>query len=99
MLADFDAEIAADHVVLIGTAEKIDGYMIAWPELEAYLIDNIAIDPAQQGVVRPGGAIDTVVNPNLIPPGAPGGPARPAVQFSSTDFWSQGVSIGLAYNY
>jgi len=26
------------------------------------------------GVVRPGGAIDTVVNPNLIPPVAPGGP-------------------------
>jgi len=51
------------------------------------------------GVVRPGGAIDTVVNPNLIPPVAPGGPPRPAVQFSSTDFWSQGVSIGLAYNY
>jgi hypothetical protein len=51
------------------------------------------------GVVRPGGAIDTVVNSNLLPPGAPGGPARPAVQFSSTDFWSQGVSIGLAYNY
>jgi ribosomal protein S18 acetylase RimI-like enzyme len=49
MLADFAAEIAADHVVVIGTDGRIDGYMIAWPETDAYFIDNVAVDPAQQG--------------------------------------------------
>ena len=41
MLADFAAEIAAGHVVVIGT--------VAWPERGAYFIDNVAVDPAQQG--------------------------------------------------
>jgi ribosomal protein S18 acetylase RimI-like enzyme len=49
MLADFAAEIAADHVVVIETAGKVDGYMIAWPEMDAFFIDNIAVDPARQG--------------------------------------------------
>jgi len=49
MLADFAAAIAADHVVVIGTDGRIDGYMIAWPETDAYFIDNVAVDPAQQG--------------------------------------------------
>jgi ribosomal protein S18 acetylase RimI-like enzyme len=49
MLADFAAEIAADHVVVTGTDGRIDGYMIAWPETDAYFIDNVAVDPAQQG--------------------------------------------------
>jgi predicted GNAT family acetyltransferase len=49
MVADFAAEVAAGHVVVIGTAGAVDGYMIAWPETDAYLIDNIAIDPARQG--------------------------------------------------
>jgi ribosomal protein S18 acetylase RimI-like enzyme len=49
MRADFAAEIAADHVVVIETAGAVDGYMIAWPEADAYFIDNIAVDPARQG--------------------------------------------------
>ena len=49
MLADFAAEIAADHTVVIETAGAVDGYMIAWAEGDAYFIDNIAIDPACQG--------------------------------------------------
>src|ERR1700720_1527631 len=40
---------AAGRVVVIGTAGAVDGYMIAWPETDAYFIDNIAIDPARQG--------------------------------------------------
>ena len=43
------AEIAADRVVVIGTAGAVDGYMIAWPENDSYFIDNIAVDPLQQG--------------------------------------------------
>jgi ribosomal protein S18 acetylase RimI-like enzyme len=49
MVADFAAEIAADRVVVIGTAGAVDGYMIAWPEKDSYFIDNIAVDPLQQG--------------------------------------------------
>jgi ribosomal protein S18 acetylase RimI-like enzyme len=49
MVADFAAEIAADHVVVIETGGMLAGYMIAWPEIDAYFIDNIGIDPARQG--------------------------------------------------
>ena len=49
MVVDFAAEIAAGHVVVIGAADAVDGYMIAWPETHAYFIDNIAVDPARQG--------------------------------------------------
>jgi ribosomal protein S18 acetylase RimI-like enzyme len=49
MVADFAAEVAAGHVVVVGTAGAVEGYIIAWPETDAYFIDNIAIDPARQG--------------------------------------------------
>jgi ribosomal protein S18 acetylase RimI-like enzyme len=49
MVADFAAEIAADHVVVIETGGVVDGYTIAWPEIDAYFIDNIAVDPTRQG--------------------------------------------------
>jgi ribosomal protein S18 acetylase RimI-like enzyme len=49
MRADFAAEVAAAHVVVIETAGMVAGYMIAWPEADAYFIDNIAVDPARQG--------------------------------------------------
>jgi ribosomal protein S18 acetylase RimI-like enzyme len=49
MRADFAAEVAAGHVVVVETAGMVDGYMIAWPEADAYFIDNIAVDPARQG--------------------------------------------------
>jgi len=48
MLADFAAAVAADHVVVIETARGVDGYMIAWPELDAFFIENIAVDPTRQ---------------------------------------------------
>ncbi len=49
MLADFAAAIAAGRVVVIGSDGGIDGYMIAWPQPDAYFIDNVAVDPARQG--------------------------------------------------
>jgi ribosomal protein S18 acetylase RimI-like enzyme len=48
MVADFGAEIAAQRVVVIATEGKVSGYMIAWPEADAYFIDNIAVDPQCQ---------------------------------------------------
>jgi ribosomal protein S18 acetylase RimI-like enzyme len=49
MTADFAAEVAANRVVVIEAAGSVRGYMIAWPEPDAYFIDNIAIDPQSQG--------------------------------------------------
>jgi ribosomal protein S18 acetylase RimI-like enzyme len=49
MSTDFAAAIAAQRVVVIEAAESIDGYMIAWPEADAYFIDSIAVEPARQG--------------------------------------------------
>jgi len=50
MLADFAAEIAAGRVVVIEVARAVAGYLISWPKMEAYFIDNIAVDPAHQGL-------------------------------------------------
>ena len=49
MLADFAAAIAAGHVVVLEINETVEGYLISWPEAEAYFVDNIAVDPAYQG--------------------------------------------------
>ena len=49
MTADFAAEIAAGRVVVIEADGAVVGYMIAWPQPDAYVIDNIAVDPAGQG--------------------------------------------------
>lgn len=46
-------------------------------------------------VVRPGEQIDTVVNPNLIPPAVGGGPSRPTFGFNGADFWVQGITAGI----
>jgi ribosomal protein S18 acetylase RimI-like enzyme len=49
MAADHDAEIAAQRVVVIEVAGAVSGYMNAWPEADAYFIDDIAVDPGCQG--------------------------------------------------
>ena len=53
-------------------------------------------------VVRPGEQIDTVLDINRIPnfgtaPAAT--TVRPAVPFRQSDFWAQGVSIGVAFSW
>ena len=52
-------------------------------------------------VVRPGDQIDTTINPTLIPRNqlAPAGPARPSFGFRDTDYWVQGINIGLEMRY
>ena len=49
MVADFVAAINADRVAVIETAAVVVGYLIGWPETDAYFIDNIAIEPTRQG--------------------------------------------------
>ena len=50
MSADFAAEIAAGHVVVLEITGTVEGYLISWPKMEAYFIDNIAVDPEHQGL-------------------------------------------------
>jgi hypothetical protein len=59
-------------------------------------------------VVRPGDQIDLGVNSKQLPGRDANGvlqngmlmnPARPTVLFRSTDFWAQGVSLGLEFRY
>jgi ribosomal protein S18 acetylase RimI-like enzyme len=50
MLADFAAEIAAGHVVVLEISGTVEGYLISWPKMDAYFVDNIAVDPAHQGL-------------------------------------------------
>jgi hypothetical protein len=58
-------------------------------------------------VARPGSQIDLAVNTNLIPtfaggtllPATPGGPARPAFVMNRTDFWAQGINVGLEFRW
>jgi hypothetical protein len=55
-------------------------------------------------VVRPGQQIDRAVNPAELPTAPPfsdlrGSDVRPAFQFNATDFWAQGVNVGLSFNW
>jgi ribosomal protein S18 acetylase RimI-like enzyme len=49
MIADYEAEVAANRAVVIEAAGSVRGYMIGWPEPDAYFIDNIGVDPQRQG--------------------------------------------------
>jgi hypothetical protein len=52
-------------------------------------------------VIRPGDQIDTNLDVVRIPPpgGMPVVPARPAALFETTDFWAQGVNLGIEYRW
>jgi ribosomal protein S18 acetylase RimI-like enzyme len=47
--ADYDSEVAAGRVVVVEADGSARGYMVAWPEADAYFIDNIGIEPNAQG--------------------------------------------------
>lgn len=53
-------------------------------------------------VVRPGDQIDRDINPDYVPGDpsfGPEGPERPAFAFNPTDFWAQGLNLGLDYRW
>jgi hypothetical protein len=54
-------------------------------------------------VARPGDQVNTTVNTALVPAsptfGTPGGAAQPSPLFNRTDYWAQGVNVGLALRY
>jgi ribosomal protein S18 acetylase RimI-like enzyme len=49
MVADYEAAVAANRAVVIEAGGSVRGYMIAWPEPDAYFIENIGVDPECQG--------------------------------------------------
>ena len=52
-------------------------------------------------VVRSADAIDTAVNPNLLPPANPlaGGPTHPVFTGGTSTFWAQGINVGLTLRF
>ncbi len=52
-------------------------------------------------VARPGDQIDQDVNPDLLPPEVDPvvGPLRPEFAFAHTDYWVQGLNLGLALHW
>ena len=49
MTADYDRDVAAQRVVIIEKAGRVNGYIVAWPEEDAYFIENIGVEPSCQG--------------------------------------------------
>ncbi len=52
-----------------------------------------------RAVMRPGGVIDTTVNPNLVPPATSGGPSRPTLQKNPASVAIQGVNVGVVFRF
>lgn len=50
-------------------------------------------------VARPGDQINRSINPTQLPPGVLAGPAQPSYVFRGTDFWAQGVNLGLQLSF
>ena len=56
-------------------------------------------------IARPGNQIDRTINPTGIPsfsgepPASLAGPARPAFTFNGSDFWAQGLNVGLTFSF
>ncbi len=52
-------------------------------------------------VVRSADAIDTTVDPNLLPPGNPlgGGPTHPVFTGGTSTFWAQGINAGITLRF
>ncbi len=50
-------------------------------------------------VARAGEQVNTTINPNLLPPAQPGGPAQPAFALHEVNFWAQGITVGGQFNF
>lgn len=49
MVANYDSDVRAERIVVLEVKRNIIGYLVAWPEDDAYFIENIGIDPHLQG--------------------------------------------------
>jgi hypothetical protein len=50
-------------------------------------------------VARPGNQVDLAVNPSQLPPGTLAGAPRPAFSLHESDYWAQGLNLGLEFRY
>ncbi|HEV3235698.1 MAG TPA: BBP7 family outer membrane beta-barrel protein [Gemmataceae bacterium] len=54
-------------------------------------------------VARPGGQLTSVINPGYLPYsplyGKLGGPYQPAFSFNGSNFWAQGINLGLSISF
>lgn len=50
-------------------------------------------------IVRPADQIDMNVNSSQLPPGTLSGVSAPTFNFTTTDFWTQGINAGLEYHF
>jgi ribosomal protein S18 acetylase RimI-like enzyme len=48
MSADYAAAITAGHATVVESDGFVIGYLIGWPDGDAYFIKNVAVDPARQ---------------------------------------------------
>jgi GNAT superfamily N-acetyltransferase len=52
----------------IEVAQLVEGYLISWPKIDVYFIDNIAVNPAHQGLgLGRMSRLLAVLRPLLIP--------------------------------
>src|SRR3954452_7229621 len=49
MTADYDHDVAIGRAVVIEIAGQVGGYMVGWPEHDAYFIENMGVEPQSQG--------------------------------------------------
>ena len=49
MAADYETDVARQRATVVEIAGQVRAYMIAWPEGDAYFIENIGVDPQFQG--------------------------------------------------
>ncbi len=49
MVADYDADVRAGRIVVLEVERNVVGYLVAWPEEDAYFLENIGIEPYFQG--------------------------------------------------
>ena len=49
MVADYGADVRARRVVVLEDECNVIGYLVAWPEDDAYFIENIGIEPQLHG--------------------------------------------------
>ena len=49
MVADYDADVRAGRIVVLEVERAVIGFLVAWPENDAYFIENIGIEPQLQG--------------------------------------------------
>jgi len=84
----------ADFAV-VPEANLTVGYQLAdhWRAFIGYTFQYVS------NVARPGQAIDPVVNLTQLPPGPLVGALRPQHKDAVTDFWVQGVNLGLEVRY